>query len=429
MQKVTVTIIGAGHAGLAMSHCLSERSIDHVVLERSEVANSWRTERWDSLRLLTPNWLTRLPGWTYGSHDPDGYMTASEVVEFLDGYRRAIGAPVETNTTVLSVTASDAGHVVRTDHGAISCRAVIVASGASSTPRIPSIAGELPSQIRQLAPIHYRHPGDVDDGRVLVVGASASGVQLAEELARTGRDVTLAVGQHTRLPRTYRGMDIHWWMDTMGLLDTRYDEVDDIAKARRLPSLQLVGSPEHRTLDLNSLTDIGVELVGRLVGVNGGRLQFSGSLANMGADADLKMGRLLSEIDEFARDHGLDADLTDGDRPRPTVVGTPRTTIPLSDYSTVIWATGFKPNYPWLGERLLDRKGAIIHDGGVMNQPGIYVLGLPFTRRRKSSFLDGAGPDARFLTNHLVGLLAGDATHAARRTAPEDATRREPLLV
>ena len=429
MQKVTVTIIGAGQAGLAMSHCLSERSIDHLVLERSEVANSWRTERWNSLRLLTPNWLSRLPGWSYRGDDPDGYMTASEVVEFLDGYRRAIVAPVATNTAVLSVATTDAGYLVTTDHGPISCRAVVVASGACSTPKTPAIASELPSQIRQLAPIHYRHAGDVEDGGVLVVGASASGVQLADELARSGRDVTLAVGQHTRLPRTYRGMDIHWWMDTMGLLDTRYDEVDDIAKARRLPSLQLVGSPEHRTLDLNSLTDIGVELVGRLVGVNGGRAQFSGSLANMCADADLKVGRLLDQIDEFARDHGLNADLTDVDRPRPTLVRTPQTTATLSDFSTVIWATGFKPNYPWLEEGLLDRKGGMIHDGGVMNQPGMYVLGLPFTRRRKSSFLDGAGPDARFLADHLVAHLAGNTTHATGRTALDNATRREPLLV
>jgi putative flavoprotein involved in K+ transport len=429
MRKITVTIIGAGHAGLAMSHCLNERSIDHVVLERSEVANSWRTERWNSLRLLTPNWLTRLPGCSYAGRDPDGYMTASEVVEFLDGYSRASLAPVETNTTVQFVATSDGSHVVTTDRGQISSRVVIVATGACSTPNVPSMASELPSQITQLAPIHYRHPGDAGDGTVLVVGASASGVQLAEELAQSGRGVTLAVGAHTRLPRTYRGMDIHWWMDALGLLDTRYEEVDDIAKARRLPSLQLVGSPEHRTLDLNSLTGLGVELVGRLVGVSGGRAKFSGSLANVCADADLKMGRLLGEIDTFSRNHGLDADLTDVDRPRPTVVRTPRTTAALTEYSTVVWATGFQPNYPWLHEDLLDPKGRIVHDGGVMNHPGIYVIGLPFTRRRKSSFLDGAGPDARDLTSLVVTHLAGRGSPVAGQRAPEKAAHHEGLLV
>ena len=425
MQKTTVTIIGAGQAGLAMSHCLSHRSIDHLVLERAEVANSWRTERWDSLRLLTPNWLTRLPGWTYGGHDPDGFMTASEVVEFLDGYQRATAAPVQTNTTVLSVAASHAGYVVTTDHGQISCRAVVVATGACSTPKIPAVASELPRQIRQLVPIHYRRPDDVEDGSVLVIGASASGAQLAEELARSGRDVTMAVGAHTRLPRTYRGKDIHWWMDTIGLLDTRYDEVDDIARARRLPSLQLVGSPEHRTLDLNALHDIGVNLVGRLVGVSGRHAQFSGSLASMCADADLKMGRLLDQIDDFARNGGLETDAINVDRPVSTFVPTPRTTATLSEYSTIIWATGFKPRYPWLDGALLDRKGEIVHDGGVMKQPGMYVLGLPFARHRKSSFLDGVGHDARFLTAHLEARLTGNAIHLDARNAPDNAARRE----
>src|SRR3954463_7500719 len=297
MQKTTVVVVGAGQAGLAMSSCLSERSIDHVVLERSEVANSWRTERWDSLRLLTPNWLTRLPGWSYRGSDPDGYMTAAEVVEYVDSYRNAIAAPVQSNTTVLCVTSSPSGFLVTTTQGTISCKAVVVATGSCSTPKIPVVANDLPTHIRQLAPIRYRRPGDVEDGRILVVGASASGVQLADELARAGRDVTLAVGAHTRVPRTYRDMDIHWWMDAIGLLDSRYDEVADIAKARRMPSLQLVGTPEHRTLDLNSLSDLGVELVGRLAGFTDRRAQFSGSLASVCADADLKMGRLLDQID------------------------------------------------------------------------------------------------------------------------------------
>jgi putative flavoprotein involved in K+ transport len=428
VQKTTAVVIGAGPAGLAMSHCLSERSIDHLVLERSEVANSWRTERWNSLRLLTPNWLARLPGWTYQGHDPDGYMPASEVVAFLDGYSRASGAPVQTNTTVVAVRSVGAGYAVSTNHGEVSCRAVVVATGACSTPKIPPVATELPPQIKQIAPIHYRHPDDLDAGRVLIVGASASGVQLADELIRSGRDVTLAVGAHTRLPRMYRGMDIHWWMDAIGLLDTSYREVDDIVKARRLPSLQLIGSPEHRTLDLNSLTGIGVDLVGRLVGVNGGSAQFSGSLANLCADADLKTNRLLGEIDLFAQDHRLDSDLLDADRPAPTVVPTPRTSVKLSEFSTVIWATGFRPSYPWLDAAVLDRKGGIVHDGGVMNPRGMYVLGLPFTRSRKSSFLDGVGPDAQFLSAHLVAHLNGQATFRSNaRNAPRIAIHRERL--
>lgn len=402
METTDAVVVGAGQAGLAMSACLSRRGIDHLVLDRAGVANSWRTERWDSLRLLTPNWLTRLPGWAYGGPDPDGYMTAGEVAAFVDRYRAAIDVPVRAGTTVEAVTSGEAGHVVMTDQGPIGCRAVVIATGACSHPKVPAVADQLPSGIRQLAPIHYRRPADLDDGPVLVVGASASGVQLADELAGSGREVTLAVGSHTRLPRTWHGFDIHWWMDAMGLLDTAYGEVEDITKARRWPSLQLVGSPEHRTLDLNALRRAGVELVGRLVGVDGRRAQLSGSLANLCTDADLKMGRLLDQIDRFARSHGIPCI---DERPAPTEVGAAPNTVELSRYRTVIWATGFQRRYPWLDPSLLDRKGDVVHDGGVLPRPGLYVLGLPFTRRRKSNFIDGVGPDARFLADHLAHHL------------------------
>ncbi len=410
----SVVIIGAGQAGLAMSRCLTDRSIDHVVLERAEVANSWRTERWDSLRLLTPNWMTRLPGAAYGGPDPDGYMTAAEVATFLDRYRRVIDAPVVSGAAVESVAPFDGGHRVVSTAGEWRSRAVVVASGAFSTPRVPALAAELPATISQLTPNRYRNPEQVDAGRVFVVGASASGAQIADELARAGRDVTLAVGDHVRLPRTYRGMNIHWWMEALGLLDERWDEVDDLARARRVPSLQLVGSAEQRTLDLNSLAGNGIELVGRLAGISGGTAQFSGSLANMVTSADLKMGRLLDQIDEYAIATGLDAELTAPDRPQSTRLPSTRLGLPIADVGTVVWATGFRPDYPWLPAAALDGRGAIVHDGGVMAVPGMYVLGLPFQRRRQSSFLGGVGADAADLADHLVGHLERSA---ARRIA------------
>jgi putative flavoprotein involved in K+ transport len=411
-HTTTVTIIGAGQAGLAMSRCLTEHSIDHVVLERGQVAHSWRTERWDSLRLLTPNWMTRLPGHQYTGEDPDGYMTAAEVVAFLDDYRATIDAPIRTETGAESVVSTDRGFRTTTTTGVIDSSAVVVATGACSTPRIPAIAADLPSRIHQITPTTYRNPDQVGDGRVLVVGASASGAQIADELRRSGREVCLAVGDHVRMPRTYRGMDIHWWMDALGLLDARYDEVDDISRARRLPSSQLVGTPDKRTLDLNELHANGVQLVGRFAGVAGNTAQFSGSFANFCASADLKLGRLLDAIDEHAAASGLDAELSPPDRPGRTAVPIADTSVDLASLDTVVWATGFRPNYPWLEPDLLDSKGAIRHDGGVMGRPGMYVLGLPFMRRRKSMFIDGVGPDAAELTPHLVGHL--DAVSTAR---------------
>jgi putative flavoprotein involved in K+ transport len=405
MRSITAVVVGAGHAGLAMSRCLGERSIDHVVLERGEVANTWRTERWDSLRLLTPNWQSRLPGYRYAGDDPDGFRTMPEVVALMEDYARTIAAPVQTHTRVSALRRDDAGYLVGTDRGDWQARTVVIASGACNIPCVPRLAETLPAAIRTLTPTQYRNPDQLAPGGVLVVGASASGIQLADEIQRSGRQVTLAVGEHIRVPRTYRGRDIQWWMDAAGVLDQRHDEVDDIARARRVPSLQLVGTP-GRTLDLNALSEIGVRLVGRLAGVADGRLQLSGSLANQCALSDLKMGRLLEAIDRWASANGLDAEPPH--RFAPTrVPAAPPLMLDLgrSGIGTVIWATGFRPDYGWLEVPVLDRKGQIRHDGGVVESPGLYLMGMPFLRRRKSALIDGAGDDARDLADHLLSYL------------------------
>ena len=249
-----------------MSRRLAERSIDHVVLERGAVASSWRTERWDSLRLLTPNWQSRLPGFGYQGDDPDGYRTMPEVIAFIDRYAKVIAAPVHTDTKVTTVRASDDGYLVSTEHGDWRCRTVVLATGACNIARVPTVAEAVPPDIAQFTSKDYRNPSQLPDGGVLVVGASATGTQLADEIHRSGRPVTLAVGEHIRAPRVYRGRDLSWWMDAAGVLDERYDEVEDIVRARKLPSLQLTGSPTRATLDLNALTSIGVRLIGRLAG-------------------------------------------------------------------------------------------------------------------------------------------------------------------
>lgn len=405
-HRVTAVVIGAGQAGLAMSRCLSRRSIDHVVLERGEVANSWRTERWDSLRLLTPNWMTRLPDGRYRGDDPDGYMTATQTVDFLAGYGEAISAPVRTGVSVDRITTDGDGTFdVVTDAGTWRARSVVVATGACSDPHVPAIAEAFGPGVLQLSPIAYRNPDQLPSGRVLVVGASASGAQIADELARAGKDVTLATGQHVRVPRTYRGMDIHWWMDRLGVLDERIEEVDDPERVRRTPSLQLVGSPSRRNVDLNALAAAGVTITGKLAGATETKLQFSGSLANTVASADLKMHRLLDQIDVHIGESGLSAEVTDADRPANTDLPPGPLDTPIDDIGTVVWATGFRPRYPFLPDEWLDRKGRIVHDGGVMSAPGAYVLGLTFLRRRASSFIDRVGRDAEELGEHLAGHL------------------------
>lgn len=401
----TTVVIGAGQAGLAMSWCLTRAGVDHVVLERGGPAGSWRAHRWDSLRLLTPNWMTRLPGNGYIGDDPDGYLRAGEVADLLDAYARSFGAPVRPHTAVTGLVRTGSGFRVHTDDGPWDCRAVVVATGTEGGPEVPGIARSLPTRIQQVTALRYRGPGRLAPGEVLVVGASASGVQIADELRRAGRPVTVAVGEHVRVPRHYRGRDVYRWMDDLGLLDERHDEVDDLRRVRNLPSLQLIGTPQQRTLDLATLSAAGVALTGRLVGVAGRHAQFSGSLPNLIKAADLKQARLLDRIDEHVDERGLRDAVGPPHRPDPTPVPPIVTELELARFAAIVWATGHRPRYPWLDAALLDGRGAIRHDGGVLPVPGLYVLGLPFTRRRSSNLLGGVGADARELGAHLVEHL------------------------
>jgi putative flavoprotein involved in K+ transport len=406
MQNATTVVVGAGHCGLAVSRHLAALSVDHVVLERGEVAHSWRTQRWDSLRLLTPNWMTRLPGHVYSGDDPDGYLDMPGVIRLLEHY--AAEAPVQTGVTVAAVQPFGDGYLVRTDRGVWKARTVVVATGASAATAPPALP--LPPGITTVTAADYRNPGRLPEAGVLVVGASASGIQIAEELARSGRPVTLAVGEHVRLPRTYRGRDILWWMDASGLLDERWDTIPDLIRARNLPSMQLVGA--RRTLDLNTLRGHGVTLVGRLAAVRDGMVQFSGSLANVCTLADLKLGRLLDAFDAWADRAGVEAQAPQ--RFAPTAVPAPALSAPLGrgGIESVVWATGFRADLSFLEVPVLDRKARVVHDGGITAAPGLYVMGLPFLRRRKSTLIDGADADARDLADHLVGHL-GTLAHRA----------------
>lgn len=407
-RNTDVVVIGAGHAGLSFSRCLAESSIDHVILERGEIGNSWRHERWDSLTLLTPNWQCNVPGRSYSGDDPDGFMAVSELIEFLDAYAQQITAPVKTHTMVTSVRADDGQYRIVSNSGEWRCRAVIVASGACNIPSVPNVSNMLPPGMRSITPHEYRNPEQLETGGVMVVGASATGLQLAEEIQQSGRPVTIATGEHVRMPRSYRGRDILWWLDRVGIWDERYDELDDIGRARRLPSPQLVGTPEKATLDLNTMTDHGARLVGRLMGMNGHVAQFSGSLKNVCALADLKMNRMLKTIDEWVDENDDASHYAPAERfPATRVDESPSLTLDLKKEGirTILWATGFHPDFSWLDVPVLDSKGMIRHDGGVVEAPGLYVVGLPVLRRRKSSFIHGIVADTRDLHEHLVKYL------------------------
>jgi putative flavoprotein involved in K+ transport len=345
-------------------------------------------------------------------------MTMGEVVALIARFAEVARAPVRTQTAVTSLRPIDGGFRIATSTGEIRCRTVVVASGACNVPTVPALRAAVPADIVQVTPFDYGNPSRLPEGGVLVVGASATGVQLAAEIQRSGRPVTLAVGEHVRLPRLYRGRDVLWWMDRSGVWDQRYDAIDDLTRARRLPSPQLVGTPERSTLDLNALTALGVALVGRLSTIRDGRALFSGGLRNLFSLADLKMERLLDTFDAWARTSGVDADVAASERFEPTrvPVSSPwQLDLRRCGIRSIVWATGFRPDYAWLDPRVLDDKGHLRHEGGVVGEaPGMYALGLPVLRRRKSTFIHGIEDDAREVIDHLAGHLdrAAAASHA-----------------
>ncbi len=406
MRHVSTLIVGAGQCGLAMSHELNRYGVDHLILERGQVANSWRTERWNSLKLLTPNWANSLPGFQRSGLDPDSFMSASELANRMNIVATRRGAPIQTDTSVLGVAWKNGRYTVDTTSGAISCDHLVAANGACGIPNVPKISDEFPSEIQQLTPHSYKQPEDLPMGRALVVGASASGLQLAREIQLSGRQVVLAVGNHLRLPRQYRGADILKWMDVIGATTVPYTEVDDIERVRRTPSLPLLGSNTAK-IDLNALQDIGVEIVGRLAAVREGSALFSGSLANQCASADLKMNRLLATIDKWIDDASLTSLFPAAESFEPTrCPEAPRLKINFRQerFESVVWATGYRPDHRWLTLPVFDRKARIEHDGGVVGA-GLYVLGLPYLRKRKSTFIGGASGDAQALARHLAAGL------------------------
>jgi putative flavoprotein involved in K+ transport len=400
MRAVETLIVGAGQAGLAVSRCLTGQGADHVVVERGRVAERWRSSRWDSLRLLTPNWMSRLPAWSYPGCDPDGYMSAPELVGLLEDYAGSFTAPVHENTTVELVEASGGGLRVVTDQRTWLARNVVVATGTENRPYLPPAASGIDPGIHQLTASRYRGPDQVPGG-VLVVGASASGVQIADELRRAGRPVLISVGRHARLPRCYRGRDILWWMDRAGVLDQTIEQVHDARSARRAPSMQLSG--RGYPVGLDALAAGGVRLAGRLVAADGRRLSFADDLPATIGGAQARMERVLRAIDGYlAHRGGEGTGPADPPAPFPAPAGPAELDLRRAGISTVIWATGYQPAYPWLRVPILDRHGQVAQSRGVTGIPGLYVLGLKFQYRRNSTFVDGVASDARFVAAHVM---------------------------
>jgi putative flavoprotein involved in K+ transport len=421
MRRTDTLVIGGGQAGLAVSWHLGRRGVDHQVLERGTVAQSWTTERWDSLRTITPNWMSRLPGWSYRGEDPDGFMTAAEVSRYLQDYRRSFAAPVLEGVEVLSVRRGPLGFEVRTPDGGWRARDVVVATGATGRPHIPAAAAGLAPWVAQVPLRDYRRPEQLPPGGVLVVGASASGLAVADELAATGRRVVVSVGGHVWLPRSVAGRDIWWWLRESGWLARTVDDVADVDAARREPRIQLFARPGD-DVGLAALAARGVELVGRFRGAAGAGITFDDDLPATLARARSRSAAIL---DHVAR--------TAGTRPVPEppeispVADVPRRLrLDRAGIGSVVWATGHRPHHPWLHLPVRDRAGQIVQYRGRTFEPGLFVVGTKFQHRRDSTFLDGVRHDAGDVVDRLVSRPRSPASGPARIPVPRPPADRTP---
>lgn len=403
-DAVDVVVIGGGQAGLATSHELGAVGIDHVVLERDRIAQSWR-DRWDSFCLVLPNWTMQLPGHPYDGNDPDGFLRRDEVVSYLESYAARFNAPIREGVEVLSLHRSSPGWTIQTSHGHLEAAAVIVATGAFQKPLRPRAADALPSSIPQLDVSQYRNPDSLPPGRILVVGSGQSGCQVAEDLVQAGREVFLACGRSPWLPRRVGGRDIIWWATESGFMDTPVSALEDPAE-RLAANPQLSGRDGGHDLNFRTLAALGVTLLGRLEGSNGRSARFAPDLATSVEFGDQAYTRFGGLIRTVADEHGISVD--DLNEPLPFDAAAPET-VDLNGFGAVIHATGFRPAYGhWIdAPEVFDPLGFPIQDmdgRGVL--PGLYFVGVHFLRKRKSALFPGVGEDASVVVRNVGDYLA-----------------------
>ncbi|MEP9390434.1 NAD(P)/FAD-dependent oxidoreductase [Mesorhizobium sp. KR9-304] len=412
VDVLDAVVVGAGWAGLGVSHALKQQGLSHHVLERGRVGETWRTQRWDSFRMNTPNVQTVMPGDSYDGTDPDGVLTRDAFVALLEDFAQRNSLPVEQNCPVIELAAGPENGVYRltTSRGKLAARNVVVASGSLNVARRPQWAAALPPSLHQIDASDYRSATDLQKGAVLVVGGGQSGCQIAEDLAEAGRTVFLSTSRIGRLPRRYRGRDIMIWLVQSGFLDVRREQI--IQMLGRIPARGVLGSTH--TMSFQSLSARGVVLLGRFTGVqNVGQLTFTDDVDDHLRFADEASANVKRQIDEFIARAGIDAPAAE---PDPAEIVTPRLPNPpihtldpaASGITTVIWCTGFRGDFGWMQlPGVLDAEGQPLQEDGVTALPGIYFAGLDFGSTRKSGIILAIADEAP----RLVGR-SSDAGHA-----------------
>jgi putative flavoprotein involved in K+ transport len=415
-DDIAVVVVGAGQAGLAVSYKLRDRRIPHVVLERGEVGESWRSQRWDTFHLNTPNWSNGLPGLEFGPDQPNAFGHRDTLVAYLERYVHTFNLPVRTHTPVSGVERLPAaGYVVRCGNETLRARAVVLASGAMSRPRVPRTSRRLAGDIASISSADYRNPRGLPDGAVVVVGSGQSGCQIAEDLLAAGRRVFLCASRVGRVPRVYRGRDILVWWRDMGFLDVPLDQLEDPA-IQFAPQPQVSGTDGGHTVSLQSLARDGATLLGRVVEAGPYRLTLGDDLRSSVAFADEKARSFKAAIDAWIERQGIDAPPPGpdpGEPPLPDLGGSDRlTTLDLREANVgcVVWCTGFDADWSWVKVEVFDERGRPRHRQGITDSPGLYFLGFPWLSARKSGILYGVAEDAARVVSHIERHVLGGAS-------------------
>jgi len=399
-----VVIVGGGQAGLSMSYCLKERDLDHIVFEKNQIANAWRSQRWDSFCLVTPNWQCQLPGYPYKGNEPEGFIKKDEIVAYIENYARSFNPPIKEGVEVLNLRRGDRGiFEVTTSIGDYTADQVVVAAGAYHQPKIPKISERLPDHILQVHSSKYKNPESLPEGAVLVIGTGQSGCQIAEDLHLAGRKVHLCVGSAPRSPRRYRGKDAVEWLDLMGYYGLSIDQHPQKEKVRSKANHYLTGRDGGREIDLRRFALEGMQLHGRLKNIASNKLEFFNDLKQNLDGADAVSESIKKTIDNFIAKNNLDAPLETPYQP----VWQPAMDIPDLDLAeanitTVIWCTGFQSDFSWIEIPVFDGKGYPCHDRGVTDIKGLYFLGLPWLYTWGSGRFSGVARDATYLADYIM---------------------------
>jgi putative flavoprotein involved in K+ transport len=405
-----VVIIGAGQAGIGVSYFLKRAGISHVVLERNEIGHSWRSQRWDSFSFNTPNGLTVMPGCRYVGSEPDGFMSHLAFVEILENLARNHDLPVIARTPVvaLSAAADVARYKITTPDRTIFSRNVVIASGSQNCPKSPALAQSIPAGIAQVHASAYRAPSLLAPGAVLVVGSGSSGGQIAEDLIAAGRTVFISTSRVPSFPRRYRGRDIIAWFAENGRLAQEAEHLDPAALS--VPQPLLSGVEGGHTLSLPWLAHLGATLLGRLIAVDNGRLQFDGSLGGNVAFGNDTSAEARWSIDAYISRHGLDAPDAEPDPADAVSLSLdncdPRDIdLDRAGISTILWCTGYRTEFDWIRLPIFEAANRPKHLRGVTECKGVYITGMQWLSARRSGLVLGVENDSRFIASQIAASL------------------------